>query len=120
MHNHAEQADLRIGKPEILLNIRKQEDHHRMHPMGGGMPEADKVYRALAFDIECGGSVCGAHDKDIDLLQKNGSKIYFLLTDVARELGRSNRVSMIGQVGSARSAQAPSRFSIAASDARRL
>ena len=80
-----------------------------MDPMGRGMPEADKVYRALTFDIECGGSVCGAHDKDIDLLQKNGGKIYFLSTDVAREFGRSNRVSMFGQVGSERSAQAPSK-----------
>ncbi len=102
MHNHAEQADLRIGKPEILLNIRKQEDHHRMHPMGRGMPEADKVYRALAFDLECGGSVGGAHDKDIDLLRRNGGKIYFLPTDVTREFGGLFRVSMIGQVGSER------------------
>lgn len=56
--------------------------------MGRGMPEADKVYSALAFDLECGGSVGGAHNKDKDLLRRNGSKIYFLPTDVTREFGR--------------------------------
>jgi hypothetical protein len=84
------------------------------------MPEADKVYRALTFDIECGGSVGGAHDKDIDLLRKNGGKIYFLSTDVTREFGRLYKDSMIGQVGPERSAQAPSRFTSVASNARRL
>ena len=91
-----------------------------MDPMGRGMPEADKVYRALAFDLECGGSVGGAHDKDKDLLRRNGDKIYFLPNDVTREFGRLYRVSMIGRAGSERSAQASSRFSSVASNARRL
>jgi hypothetical protein len=88
--------------------------------MGRGVPETEQVNCALAFDLERGGSVGSAHGRDTDLLWGHSGKIYFLLSDVTSEFGFLYRVSIIGQAGSARSAQASNRFSRAASKAYRL
>jgi hypothetical protein len=74
------------------------------------MPEAEQIDRALALDLECGGSVGGTHGCYINLLYRIGRKIYFLSSNVTREFGFFYEVLMIGPAGLRRSVRANNRF----------
>jgi hypothetical protein len=78
--------------------------------MGRGMPEAEQIDRALAFDLERGGSVGGAHGCYINLLYMIGRKIYFLSGNLPRGFGFFYKVSIIGQAGLTRSVRLSNRL----------
>jgi hypothetical protein len=84
------------------------------------MPKAEQIDRALAFDLERGGSVGSAHGRYINLLQRDGRKIYFLSSNVTRENEFLYSVSIIEQAGLRRLVQASNRFSRVTSKACRL
>jgi hypothetical protein len=74
------------------------------------MPKAEQIDSALAFDLERGGSVGSAHGRYINLLQRDGRKIYFLSSNVTRENEFLYSVSIIEQAGLRRLVQASNRF----------